>query len=57
MVAPGQPRPNQFWWPDQLNLQTLRDHDPASNPYGANFDYAKAFSSSTLEAVKKDLKN
>ncbi|MCB1824658.1 MAG: catalase-peroxidase, partial [Candidatus Competibacteraceae bacterium] len=55
-MASGQPRPNQFWWPDQLNLQPLRDHNPASNPYGADFDYAKAFASLDLEAVKKDLK-
>jgi len=55
-MAPGKPRPNQFWWPDQLNLQPLRDHDPASNPYGSDFDYAKAFASLDLEAVKKDLK-
>jgi len=34
-MAPGKPRPNQFWLPDQLNLQPLRDHDPASSPYGA----------------------
>ncbi|AUB79895.1 catalase/peroxidase HPI [Candidatus Thiodictyon syntrophicum] len=54
--APGKPRPNQFWWPDQVNLQPLRDHDPASNPYGADFDYAKAFQSLDLEAVTKDLK-
>ncbi|MBK1720966.1 catalase/peroxidase HPI [Thiocystis violacea] len=55
-MASGQARSNQFWWPDQLNLQPLRDHDPASNPYGEHFDYAKAFASLDLEAVKKDLK-
>ena len=37
-MAPGKPKPNQFWWPDQLNLHPLRDHDPASNPYGEYFD-------------------
>ena len=55
-MASGAPRPNQFWWPDQLDLQPLRDHDPASNPYGADFDYAQAFASLDLAAVKKDLK-
>ncbi len=54
--AQGEPKPNQFWWPDQLNLQPLRDHDPASNPYGKDFNYAKAFASLDLQAVKKDLK-
>ncbi|EXJ17012.1 catalase/peroxidase HPI [Imhoffiella purpurea] len=55
-MEPGKAKPNQFWWPDQLDLQPLRDHDPASNPYGEDFDYAKAFASLDLDAVKKDLK-
>ncbi|NEV64690.1 catalase/peroxidase HPI [Thiorhodococcus minor] len=55
-MAAGKAKPNQFWWPDQLNLQPLRDQDPASNPYGEDFDYAKAFASLDLDAVKKDLK-
>jgi catalase (peroxidase I) len=41
---------------DALALQPLRDHDPASNPYGADFDYAEAFASLDLDAVKQDLK-
>jgi catalase-peroxidase len=55
-MAVGQARPNSFWWPDQLDLQPLRDQAPASNPYGADFDYAKAFASLDLAALKKDLK-
>jgi catalase-peroxidase len=55
-MAAGQAKPNSFWWPDQLNLQPLRDHDPASNPYGADFDYAEAFASLDLAAVKSDLR-
>jgi catalase-peroxidase len=51
----GQPKSNQFWWPDQLDLSALRDHDTKSNPYGAEFDYAKAFSKLDLEAAKKDI--
>jgi catalase-peroxidase len=49
------PKSNQFWWPDQLDLSKLRDHDSRSNPYGDDFDYAKEFSKLDLEAVKKDL--
>ncbi len=55
-MAAGKARPNSFWWPDQINLQPLRDHDPASNPYSANFDYASAFAGLDLAAVKADLK-
>ena len=55
-MAPGKAKPNQFWWPDQLDLQPLRDQNPESNPYGADFDYAKAFASLDLAAVKQDLK-
>lgn len=54
-AAPGQAKPNSFWWPDQLNLAALRDHDRRSNPLGADFDYAEAFSTLNLEAVKTDL--
>ena len=43
MAKIGEVRTNQFWWPDQLNLSPLRDHDTRSNPYGADFSYAKAF--------------
>jgi len=55
-MAVGQARPNSFWWPDQLDLQPLRDQAPASNPYGTDFDYAKAFASLDLAAVKQDLR-
>ena len=51
----SQPKTNQFWWPDQLDLSALRDHDAKSNPYGAEFDYAKAFSKLDLDAAKKDI--
>jgi catalase-peroxidase len=51
----GQPVPNKFWWPDQLDLSSLRDHDVRSNPYGSDFDYATAFSKLDLDAVKNDI--
>jgi catalase-peroxidase len=46
---------NQFWWPESLNLEPLRAHDASSNPYGDDFDYAKAFNSVDLVALKKDI--
>ncbi|MCW8999943.1 MAG: catalase-peroxidase, partial [Kangiellaceae bacterium] len=51
----GEARTNQFWWPDQLNLSPLRQHGVESNPYGASFNYAKAFATLDLAAVKKDI--
>jgi catalase-peroxidase len=54
--AQEKPKSNQFWWPERLDLSPLRDHDPSSNPYGEDFDYAHAFASLDLAAVKQDLK-
>jgi catalase-peroxidase len=54
--AQAPPRPNQFWWPDQLDLSPLRQHAAESNPLGTDFDYAKAFGSLDLAAVKQDIK-
>jgi len=51
----GQAKSNQFWWPDQLNLTSLRDHDARSNPLGEEFDYAEAFKQLDLQAVKQDI--
>jgi len=53
--AQGEPTPNQFWWPDQLDLSPLRQQAAESNPLGENFDYAKAFLSLDLNAVKQDI--
>ncbi|MDR1996171.1 catalase/peroxidase HPI [Azonexus sp.] len=46
---------NRNWWPNQLNLNILHQHAPASNPMGADFDYAAAFKKLDFAAVKKDL--
>ncbi len=51
----GQARSNQFWWPEQIDLAPLRDHDARSNPYGEDFDYAEAFNALDLAAVKADI--
>jgi len=53
--ADGAPPTNKFWWPDKLDLGPLRQQDAESNPYGDDFDYAAAFESLDLEAVKKDI--
>lgn len=50
-----QPKSNQFWWPDQLDLSALRDHDPRSNPYGFDFNYGEEFQKLDLDLVKKDI--
>jgi catalase-peroxidase len=49
------PRSNRDWWPDRLDLSVLHQHTPRSNPYGADFDYAKEFASLDLDELKRDL--
>ena len=46
---------NTDWWPNQLKLNILRQNSSLSNPLGEDFDYAEAFKSLDLEAVKIDL--
>ncbi|WP_373519714.1 catalase/peroxidase HPI [Pricia sp.] len=46
---------NRDWWPNQLKMNILRQHAPQSNPMDADFDYAEAFKSLDLKAVKQDL--
>ena len=55
LVTTNQPKSNQFWWPDQLDLSSLRDHDARSNPMGEGFSYAEEFSNLDLNAVKSDI--
>ncbi|MBA5792611.1 catalase/peroxidase HPI [Flavobacterium sp. xlx-214] len=47
---------NKDWWPNQLNLSILKQHSEKSNPMGADFNYAEAFKTLDLEALKADLK-
>ncbi|MBU1565798.1 MAG: catalase/peroxidase HPI [Proteobacteria bacterium] len=46
---------NRDWWPNQLQLDILRQHSYKSNPMGEGFNYAEEFKSLDLDAVKKDL--
>ena len=46
---------NQLWWPNQLNLSMLHQNAPAGNPLGVEFDYAAAFKTLDLDAVKADI--
>jgi len=46
---------NRDWWPNQLNLNILRQHSSLSNPMDETFNYAEAFKSLDLDALKKDI--
>jgi catalase-peroxidase len=46
---------NRDWWPNQLNLKILRKHPAVANPMGADFDYAAAFATLDLDAVRADV--
>ena len=54
--AAGAGTSNRDWWPNQLNLKILHQHSALSDPMGESFDYAKAFKSLDLAAVKQDLR-
>ena len=44
---------NQDWWPNQLNLNILRQHDQKSNPMGSDFNYSHSFEQLDYDALKK----
>ncbi len=46
---------NQHWWPNQLNLKVLHQNAPLSDPMGQGFNYAEAFKSLDLDALKQDI--
>lgn len=50
------PMTTQDWWPERLDLRPLRQHAASSNPMGPDFNYAEAFNSLDLNAVKADLR-
>ncbi|TAE15387.1 MAG: catalase/peroxidase HPI [Bacteroidetes bacterium] len=51
----GQGTTNRDWWPNQLRLNVLRQHSSLSDPMEPGFNYAEAFQSLDLQAVKKDI--
>ena len=51
----GKAKSNLFWWPEQIDLSPLRDHDARSNPLGEDFNYAEEFKKLDLDALKKDI--
>ena len=50
-------RTNKEWWPEQVNLNILHQHDTKTNPMNENFDYSKEFKQLDYEALKNDLNN
>ncbi|MGD9956731.1 MAG: catalase-peroxidase, partial [Candidatus Nanopelagicales bacterium] len=46
---------NRDWWPDQLDVSVLAANSTKSDPFGGEFDYAEAFQSLDLAAVKADI--
>src|SRR6201999_3296457 len=54
---PTQGGGNRGWWPDRLNLKILAKNPAVANPLGEDFDYAAAFKTLDLDAVKQDIEN
>ncbi|QOL14184.1 catalase/peroxidase HPI [Dickeya dianthicola] len=55
VTASGSGTDNRDWWPNQLNLKILHQHTSLSDPLDKGFNYAEAFNSLDLDAIKKDL--
>jgi catalase-peroxidase len=49
------PRTNKDWWPNQPDLQVLRTHEAETGPLDKGFDYAAAFKTLDVEALKRDV--
>ncbi|WP_417550146.1 catalase/peroxidase HPI [Microbispora triticiradicis] len=54
-LHPTQGGGNRQWWPERLNLRILAKNPAVANPLGEEFDYAAAFNSLDLPAVKRDI--
>jgi catalase-peroxidase len=57
VIAQSEANSNSFWWPEQLNLQPLRQHGQESNPMSDDFDYTEAFNSLDLYMLKQDIES
>jgi len=55
--AAGSGTSNQDWWPNQLKVDILHQHDAPSNPMGKDFDYTAEFNSLDYQSLKQDLTN
>jgi catalase-peroxidase len=53
--AEHRPQTNQDWWPNQPNLQVLRQHSGQTTPVGEDFDYTEEFKKLDVEALKRDM--
>lgn len=56
-LASGDNKSAQFWWPEQLDLRSLRQNTIESNPMDKSFNYAEQFKRLDINAVKKDIEN
>ncbi|HET7902324.1 MAG TPA: catalase/peroxidase HPI, partial [Candidatus Nanopelagicales bacterium] len=54
-AAQRRARSNRDWWPDSVDVSVLHEHPAAGNPMDPGFDYAAAFASLDLAAVKRDI--
>jgi catalase-peroxidase len=55
-VTPAAGPGNRQWWPEVVDLGILHQHNPAANPLGPTFDYARSFAELDYEALKADLR-
>src|SRR5215475_14809307 len=55
LTDPTKGDPNRDWWPNRLNLKILAKNPAVANPMGAEFNYAREFSTLNLPAVKRDI--
>jgi catalase-peroxidase len=52
---PQRPRTNQDWWPNQPDLSVLQQHGPQATPMDADFNYAEAFKTLDVDALRRDI--